>query len=185
MSRSFERVDGHCERGEAFSLRRYLRLVSGDRGTVTRPTPLPASEWSPADLVARLRRTAVALLMAVLLVAPILDCTLHPAEDHAHPAGVVAAPVASISHAVHLHGSGDRPGAHCDQHMIRCVEKSALPSRSTAMLPLLWMALIGMATVAVFALFFADARGIRGPPAAGLPVVSGQAVLVNFCISRR
>jgi hypothetical protein len=146
---------------------------------------MPGSEWSAVNLFARLRRTSVALLMAALLIAPILDCTLHRAHEHSHPVSAVAVLTAGSSHTVHLHGMGSHLSDHCDQHMIHCVEKPVLPSGGSTMLPLLWMALIAMGTVAVVALIFTSARGIRGPPGAGLPALNGQAILTNFCISRR
>lgn len=137
------------------------------------------------ERVARLQHLPMALLMAVLLVAPLLDCTLHPADEHTHSASAMTVPITGGSHTVHPQGAGDHPGDHCDQHMTRCVEKSVLPSRGAAMPSSLWMALIGMATLAAVALVVTGARGIRGPPGARSPVSSGQAILIDFCISRR
>ncbi|NKY36380.1 hypothetical protein HGA13_25410 [Nocardia speluncae] len=132
------------------------------------------------NLWVRVRRISVALVMAVLLIAPILDCTLHLAGEHSP----IAAPAAGSAYAGHLHGVSAHFD-HCDQHMIHCIEKSVLPSGSGTVQQLLWMVLIGSVTVAAIALVFAVARGIRGPPGGGLPVLNGQAVLTNFCISRR
>ena len=70
--------------------------------------------------------------------------------------------------------------------MIFCVENSMLPSSGATVLPLLWMILIGVVTVAtVTSMVTAGAPGIRGPPVSGLPALNGQAILTNFCISRR
>lgn len=129
---------------------------------------------------ARLRRIPVALVLAVLIIAPILDCTLHPADEHTHPA---AAPAVGTAHTGHPHGMSGHFD-HCDQHMTHCVEKSVLPSGGATVQQLLWMVLLGVITVAAFAPAVAGARGIRGPPG-GLPVLNGQAILTNFCISRR
>ncbi|WP_280419723.1 hypothetical protein [Nocardia carnea] len=133
---------------------------------------------------ARLRRISVALAMAVLLIAPIVDCTLHLAEEHSPVAAASAAPAVGSVYVGHLHGMSNHFD-HCEQHMIHCVEKSVLPSGGAAAQPLLWTVLSGMATVAAIALVFTGARGIRGPPGRGLPVLNGQAILTNFCISRR
>lgn len=122
-------------------------------------------------------------MMAVLLVAPILDCTLHLADEHTAPVAAAAAPAVGSAYSGHLHGMSGHLD-HCDQHMIHCVEKSVLPSGGTVQ-QLLLTVLIGMATVAVFALVSTGTRGTRGPPGGGLPVLNGQAILTNFCISRR
>ncbi|MEU1956081.1 hypothetical protein [Nocardia rhamnosiphila] len=137
------------------------------------------------NVSARLRRTSVALLMAVLLITPILHCTLQGADEHTHPASAVAALTVNSSHTDQLLGMSGHLGDHGDQHMVYCLEKSLLPSGGATIPLLLWMAFIGLATVAVVALVFTSTRGIRGPPGAGPPVVNGQAILTNFCISRR
>ncbi|WP_156052398.1 hypothetical protein [Nocardia carnea] len=124
----------------------------------------------------------MALIMAVLLIAPLLDCMLHLADEHTGPVVAAAAPAVGSAHSGHLHGMNGHLD-HCDQHMIHCVEKSVLPSGSTLQ-QLLLTVLIGMATVTVFALVSTGTRGSRGPPG-GLPVLNGQAILTNFCISRR
>lgn len=146
---------------------------------------MPGSECGAVNVSVRLRRAPVALLMAVLLITPILDCTLHRADQHTHPTGAVAALAVGSSHTGHLHGMGGHPGGHCAQHMIHCVEKAALPSGGTTVPLLPWAALIGMATVIASALVFPGTRGIRGPPGTGSPVSNGQTILTEFCISRR
>ncbi|WP_280503402.1 hypothetical protein [Nocardia farcinica] len=137
------------------------------------------------NVSARLRRTSVALLMAVLLIAPILHCTVHGADEHTHPVSAVASLAVGSSHTDHLHGMNGHLRDHGDQHMIYCIEKSLLPSGGAAMPLLLWMAFLGMVAVAVVALIFTSTRGIRGPPGAGFSVLNGRAILTNFCISRR
>lgn len=134
-----------------------------------------------------LRRTSVALLlMAVLLIVPTLHCTLDRVDEHAHHAGAVAALSVGSSQTDQLHGTSGPVGHHGDQHMIFCVQKSLLPSGAATVLLLLWTVLIGMATVATVTLMStAGALGIRGPPGIGSPVLNGQAILMNFCISRR
>ncbi|WP_327151044.1 hypothetical protein [Nocardia sp. NBC_01329] len=137
------------------------------------------------NVSARLRRTSAILLMAVLLIAPILDCALHRADQHTHPARAVAELAFGSSHTPHLHGMSGHPDGHCDQHMIHCLEKSVLPSGVATFLSLLWTAFLGTATVGAIALVLAGALRSRGPPVADLPVSSGRAILTNFCISRR
>lgn len=187
MSRLFEPVDidFQCAHGQFGSPRRHLSLLPGDRSTRTQPSAWPAPEWRAVDFPSRLRRTAAALLMAMLLVAPLLDCTLHPTGEHAHSAGTTSMQAAAIADTVHLQGAGGHPGDHCDQHMIHCIEKSVLPARGTTVPPVLWMALIGAATVAVVTLVFTGARVIRGPPGAGSPVSNGRIILLALCICRR
>ncbi|MFD4406813.1 hypothetical protein ACFWPH_29020 [Nocardia sp. NPDC058499] len=133
------------------------------------------------NISARLRRVSVALVMAVLLIAPILDCTLHLEDEHSGP---VAAAAIGSAYTGHLHGMSGHLD-HCDQHMIHCVEKSVLPSGGATVQQLLLTVLIGMALFTALALVSAGTRGIRGPPGGGLPVLNGQAILANFCISRR
>ena len=105
---------------------------------------------------------------------------------HAHPGGVAAAASAGTSQTDHLHGTSDPADHHGDQHMTFCLEKSLLPAAGVSVLPLLWLMLIGSAVVAaVVVLFPGNAQAIRGPPRTGPPALNGQAVLTNFCISRR
>ncbi|WP_458794012.1 putative copper homeostasis (lipo)protein LpqS [Nocardia cyriacigeorgica] len=137
------------------------------------------------NISARLRRASAGLLMAVLLVAPLIDCTLHGQDEHTHPATGALVEVATGSHTHSPHSMSGGLIDHCDQHMIHCVEKSLLPSSGATVSPLLWLALLATTTVAALALIFTGARGIRGPPAAALPVSNGQDILTNFCISRR
>ncbi|MBF6350214.1 hypothetical protein IU448_14480 [Nocardia flavorosea] len=125
----------------------------------------------------------MALTMAVLLIAPIFDCTFHLADEHSGPVAAAAAPAVGSAYTGHLHGMSGHFD-HCDQHMIHCVEKSVLPSGGATVQQLLLMALIGIATVAAVSPAAIGTRGIRGPPG-GLPVLNGQAILTNFCISRR
>ncbi|MET8799431.1 DUF2946 family protein [Nocardia sp. NPDC004568] len=137
-----------------------------------------------------LRRTSVALLlMAMLLVAPIMHCTLYRVDEraHAHSGGTVAALSVDSSQTDDAHGTSGPAGHHGDQqHMIFCVEKSLLPAGGATVLPLLWTVLIGSVTVAtVTVMFTAGTQGIRGPPGTGSPAPTGQAILTNFCISRR
>ncbi|MGW6332818.1 putative copper homeostasis (lipo)protein LpqS [Nocardia rhamnosiphila] len=128
------------------------------------------------------------LLMAVLLIVPIMHCTVDRVDEHAHghSTGAVAALSVASAQADHLHGTSGPLGHHGDQHMIFCVEKSLMPSGGATVAPLLWMVLIGVVTVAtVTVTFTGGAQGIRGPPGTGSPALNGQAILTNFCISRR
>ncbi len=123
--------------------------------------------------------------MAVLLVAPLIDCTLHGQDEHTHPPVVAAVEVALASHTHSPHAMSGGLTDHCDQHMIHCVEKSLLPSSGATISPLLWLAFLAATVVGALALIFTGTRAIRGPPVAALPVSNGQAILTNFCISRR
>jgi hypothetical protein len=179
---SLGRADG-VQRGDAGA----PPAVSGAfaRGRLRRPGP----EWSAVKASPGLRRTSVALLlMAVLLIVPILHCTLDRVDEHAHAhsTGAVAALSVGSAQTDHSHGMSGPVGHHGDQHMIFCVEKSLLPSGGATVAPLLWMVLIGVVTLAtVTVMFTGGAQGIRGPPGTGSPALNGQAILTNFCISRR
>ncbi|MGI5220994.1 hypothetical protein [Nocardia sp. CA-290969] len=133
----------------------------------------------------RLRRLSVGLLLAVLLVAPLIDCTLHGHDEHTHPAAGAAAEIALASHSHSPHAMSGGLVDHCDQHMMHCVEKALPPSGGATISPLLWLVLLAATTVGAIAPIFTGACGIRGPPVAALPVSNGRAVLTNFCISRR
>ncbi|MBF6439602.1 hypothetical protein [Nocardia cyriacigeorgica] len=134
---------------------------------------------------ARLRRASAGLLMALLLVAPLIDCTLHGQDEHTHPAAGAAVEVAIAAHTHSPHAMSGGLVDHCDQHMTHCIEKALLPPGGATVSPLLWLAFIAATTVGAIALIFTGARGIRGPPVAALPVSNGQSILTNFCISRR
>ncbi|WP_157106234.1 hypothetical protein [Nocardia sienata] len=137
----------------------------------------------------RLRRTSVALLlMAVLLVVPIMHCTVDRVDEHAHAhsSDTVAALSVGSAQAEHLQTMSGPVGHDGDQHMIFCVEKALMPSGGATVAPLLWMVLIGVVAAATVTVMFAGgAQGIRGPPGTGVPALTGQAILTNFCISRR
>lgn len=123
--------------------------------------------------------------MAVLLVAPLIDCTLHGQDEHTHHPAAGAAVEVALAHTHSPHAMSAGLIDHCDQHMIHCVEKSLLPSSGATVSPLLWLAFLAATTVGALALIFTGARGIRGPPVAALPVSNGQDILTNFCICRR
>ncbi|MGY1943975.1 putative copper homeostasis (lipo)protein LpqS [Nocardia asiatica] len=137
-------------------------------------------------LVGRLRRgSLVGLLMAVLLVAPMIDCALLGGAEHLHLGAATANASASASHDHH----SDRAIGHltddCDQHMTHCIVKSMLPAGAGLVLPLLWLVLAGAAVIGAAYLMSAGVGGVRGPPVARAPVLNGQDILARFCISRR
>ncbi|MEU4842062.1 putative copper homeostasis (lipo)protein LpqS [Nocardia testacea] len=126
------------------------------------------------------------LLMAVLLVVPIMHCTVDRVDEHAHGSDTVAALSVGSAQADHVQAMSGPVGHDGDQHMIFCVEKSLLPSGGALVVPMLWMVLIGVIAVAtVTVMFTGGAQGIRGPPGTGSPALNGRAILTNFCISRR
>jgi hypothetical protein len=137
-------------------------------------------------LSGRLRRggCVIALLMAVLLVAPIIDCA--PLGNDAHPQATSAAGH-FLSSAVegHDHGVVDGYIHDCGPHLFLGIVKSVLPSRAENVLaPLLLMLVLAVALVATAA-FQSAIGGIRSPPVASLPAVDGRAILTKFCIARR
>ncbi|WP_406274474.1 hypothetical protein OH799_01245 [Nocardia sp. NBC_00881] len=126
----------------------------------------------------------LALLLAMLLIAPMVDCALHGDDEHTHLGGGAVAAVAVGSEAHHLHALDAYLSDHCDQHMIHCIEKAVLPSGGAAVAPLPWPALIAAVALVALALVFTGSRGTRGPPGV-LPVLNGQGILTKFCIARR
>ncbi|NKY53835.1 hypothetical protein [Nocardia vermiculata] len=133
---------------------------------------------------ARSGYSAVAALLALLFLAAILDCTGHRADEYPHAVSSTVMAAAPGAAADHLHGIDDHPGDHCDQHTLHCLEQLILPT-GTTVAPELWLLLIAVAALAVFATASPRIRVIRGPPSGGLPVASGQAILTEFCICRR
>ncbi len=138
-------------------------------------------------LLSRLRRpSVVALLMAVLLVAPTIDCALLDGEHHLH-VGAATATATTSTGASHDHHADHAIGHmtdDCDQHMTHCIVKSVLPAGAGLLLPLLWT-LVGAAAVGAMYLMSTGGGGVRGPPIVRVPVLNGQDILARFCIARR
>ncbi|MFC9894570.1 hypothetical protein ACFVMC_12850 [Nocardia sp. NPDC127579] len=116
----------------------------------------------------------LALLATMLLLVLSADCTLADAETHAHPHAAAQTEPAADPH----------DGAHCAPHVVHCMFESTIPVAPLVIAPTnLLLAL--MAVVALTLAAVVSAGGIRGPPVAALPVVSGRMLLTRFCIARR
>ncbi len=138
-------------------------------------------------LLNRLRRPSVvvALLMAVLLVAPTIDCALLGGDKHLHIGVAAATASTGASHDHHADRAVGHVTDDCDQHMSHCIVKSVLGSGAGLLLPLLWLVLAAVTAVGTAYLMSAGIGGVRGPPMGPVPVLNGQDILTRFCIARR
>ncbi|UGT67847.1 hypothetical protein LTT66_32485 [Nocardia gipuzkoensis] len=140
----------------------------------------------------RLGGLTLALLAAALLMAPLMHCTLldagehhHGAAAHSHDAAtpitaLVAAAVDGTSHVL-----ADAGGRHGAPHAVHCAITPALPAGGGSFVPLqllLFVLVVGMVVAAVYRVC---PGGVRGPPVAAVPVVSGRVLLTRICIARR
>lgn len=123
------------------------------------------------------------MLLAVLLIAPMVECALHGDDEHTQPS---AGPITAVSVGVdsHLHELSHHFSDHCDEHLNHCIEKAVLRSGGAAVAPLPWLALIAVVALIPFVLVFTGIRCTRGPPDGPLPVLNGQSILTKFCIAR-
>ncbi|MEV5832603.1 hypothetical protein [Nocardia sp. NPDC052112] len=135
---------------------------------------------------------ALALLAAALLMAPLLHCTLLDADEHSHAtaqhshesaspitalgASTVAAPSRAIA---------DTDGRYGVPHDIHCFVNPALPVGGGSLAPLLLVLFVLAAAIVVATVHWAGSGGIRGPPVAAVPAVSGRVLLTHLCIARR
>ncbi|WP_141717898.1 hypothetical protein [Nocardia altamirensis] len=132
----------------------------------------------------RLGNSLLALLTAVMLALPMLDCLLTE-EIHAHPA--------TVSVVDHL--AGPMPGEpsqlvdapsdrECRGHLTHCVPKLIAPSVvSKPIVSLLLMAL-GLIIVGVLGISPSGRPGARAPAISALPAVSGRGITTRLCVAR-
>ncbi len=124
--------------------------------------------------------------MAVLLVAPMIDCALLGDAGHLHPTHTSAA--GHVTHSVSAdleHGVIDLFDDDCGPHMVHCIVKSVLPGTAAGPLLVQLLTLILAVVVVVATALWSTGGGVRGPPVACLPVADGRDILTRFCISRR
>ncbi|WP_249644263.1 hypothetical protein [Nocardia sputi] len=141
------------------------------------------------NLIGRLLRdsSAVVLFLAVLLVAPMIDCGLLEAGAHAHAS---VSPAESVSQAaVHGHDLDDAALSdaddYCGPHIAHCIIKSLLPGTASTVLPLQLLGLMLLAALAVLVSVLSLPRGgVRAPPDRSLPG-TGRDILTRLCIARR
>ncbi|UGT70909.1 hypothetical protein LTT66_12470 [Nocardia gipuzkoensis] len=130
----------------------------------------------------------MALLAAVLLVVPMIDCSAARGEVHIHasaPEGpghhLTSSSVGGHVHAVIV----DSVDGHCWAHLDHCIAKSVVRGAAENLPPQqLLFALVSALLVVVAARGIAPG-GVRGPPISRVPVVGGRATLTQFCIARR
>ncbi|MEV2226668.1 hypothetical protein AB0E01_43480 [Nocardia vinacea] len=145
-------------------------------------------DWFTVSVKGRLRRGsyAAALLMAVLLVAPMIDCALLGDAGHLHPTPAASARPATHSVSADLgHGVITIFDDDCGPHIVHCLVKSMLPGTAAGLLLVQLLTLILAAVAVVATALWSTGGGVRGPPVAYLPVVDGRDILTRFCISRR
>ncbi|WP_249644256.1 hypothetical protein [Nocardia sputi] len=145
-------------------------------------------DWFTVSVIGRLRHGSyvAALLMAVLLVAPMIDCALLGDAGHLHPTHTSAA--GHVTHSVSAdleHEVIDIFHDDCGPHIVHCIAKSVLPGPAAGLLVMQLLTLILSAVVVVATALWSTGGGMRGPPVACLPVADGRDILTRFCISRR
>lgn len=123
------------------------------------------------------------VLLAVLLIAPMVEGALHGDDEHTQPSNGPMTAV-SVGADTHLHDMSHHFSDHCDEHLNHCIEKAVLRSGGEGVAPLPWPALIAVVALIAFALAFTGVRCTRGPPDGPLPVLNGQSILTKFCIAR-
>ncbi|WP_280244819.1 hypothetical protein [Nocardia abscessus] len=135
---------------------------------------------------------ALALLAAALLMAPLMHCTLLDADEHSHgPAQhshEAAAPItALVASAVEgtPHAIADVGGRHGAPHAVHCFVTPALPAGGGSLVPLQLILFALAAVIVVAAVYRVGPGGVRGPPVAAVPIVSGKSLLTRICIARR
>lgn len=138
------------------------------------------------SLIGRLRLggSALALLAAVLLVAPMFDCAL--AEEHSHAHASHAAAQSAIPLSADLHAAAIHPPiCACSLHAGHCVLKSLLPNGIGQVPALLLVMLALVAAMGSVAAATPAGLNVRGPPLIRVPAARGRVILTHLCIARR
>ncbi|WP_433685256.1 hypothetical protein [Nocardia sp. CA-119907] len=139
------------------------------------------------NLIGRLRHggSAVAVLIALLLVAPMVHCAY--TDDHEHsdahgqmaPGDILTAALGDSAHVV-IDASHDS----CGVHLTHCIVKSVRTGAAENFAALRLLALIAVVAIAAAAIYSTLAGGVRGPPVSP-PAAAGRGILERFCIARR
>ncbi|WP_280188373.1 MULTISPECIES: hypothetical protein [Nocardia] len=130
----------------------------------------------------------MALLAAVLLVVPMIDCSAARGEVHIHASTpeVPAHHLASSSVGDHIHAVIiDSMDGHCFAHLDHCIAKSVVRGAAENLPPQQLLFALASALLVVVAARGIAPGGVRGPPISRVPVVGGRATLTQFCIARR
>lgn len=138
-------------------------------------------------LIGRLRHggSALVLFAALILLAPLMDCSLVDSDEHSHTQSApITTLVASISTDLSYPNIGDDTD-HCAPNTVHCVIKSALAKSAGSLAPLYLLLFVLTVAMLVTLVHRVSASGVRGPPVAAVPVVSGRILLTRFCIARR
>ncbi|UGT70956.1 hypothetical protein LTT66_12795 [Nocardia gipuzkoensis] len=131
-------------------------------------------------------RNIATLLLAVLLIAPVIDCALLGEHAHPHPTSTSAPAHAVHSASVTLdHEVIDVFHDDCGSHLVHCIVKETLPAAAAGMLRIQLSTLMLAVLVAVPTALCSANGGVRGPPVARLPAAGGREILTQFCIARR
>ncbi|WP_157172492.1 hypothetical protein [Nocardia pneumoniae] len=135
---------------------------------------------------------ALALLAAALLMTPLMHCMLTDVDDHSHGvaqhAHQAATPItALVASAVDgtSRVTADIGGRHGAPHAVHCAVTPALPAGGGSAVPLQLILFALVAVMVVAAVYRVGPGGVRAPPVAGVPIVSGRALLTHICIARR
>lgn len=150
---------------------------------------LPDRRYSrlTVNLIGRLRHggTVVAVLIALLLVAPMVHCA--QTDDHEHsgahsqmaPGNFRTAALDDSAHAV-INAAHES----CGLHLAHCIVKSVRTGAAENFAALRLLALIGVVAIVAAASYSTLAGGVRGPPVSP-PSATGRDILERICIARR
>ncbi|WP_433756398.1 hypothetical protein [Nocardia sp. CA-135398] len=134
----------------------------------------------------RLGGSALALLAAVLLVAPMFDCALTGEHSHAHASHAPEQQsVIPLSADLHAAAAIHPPMCACSSHAGHCVLESVLPKGIGQVPALLLVTLAMMAALVAVAAATPAGLSVRGPPLVSVPAAHGRVILTHLCIARR
>ncbi|WP_157110593.1 hypothetical protein [Nocardia anaemiae] len=161
-----------------------LRTRPGQSFTSTRRHTVPRHR-ALVRFLGRLRLggSALALVAAVLLVAPMFDCALAGEHSHAHASQAPAQSVIPL--AADLHAAIHPPMCACSLHAGHCVLKSVLPKGIGQVPTLLLLTLAMVAALVAVAAATPAGLNVRGPPLLSVPAARGRVILTHLCIARR
>lgn len=134
----------------------------------------------------RLGYSALALLVAVALAVPMLDCVLteNIVPSHAEVVSVAdrtAAPVTGDS----SHQLDDQGGRECWGHLAHCLPKLVAPSADrTPIVPQLLVAL-GLIAVGVLTISRSGRPAVCALLMSAQPAVGGRGIATRLCVARR
>ncbi|WP_433722146.1 hypothetical protein ACQP0C_20685 [Nocardia sp. CA-129566] len=139
------------------------------------------------NLIGRLRHggSVVAVLIAMLLVAPMVHCAHTDDHEHSDVHGqMVPGDILTVALGDSPHVVIDASHESCGVHLAHCIVKSVRAGEAENFAALRLLALIAVVAIVAAAIHSTLAGGVRGPPVCP-PVAAGRDILERFCIARR